>query len=69
MKGLGELLLLVSTGLVFVVYADAMTSVLDMPDVHVSNSSQECVEVINFAPEDNYSCENLPEIYNHVWVK
>ena len=55
--------------MVFVVYADAMTSVLDMPDVHVSNSTQECVEVINFAPEDNYSCENLPEIYNHVWVK
>lgn len=69
MKGLGELLLVVAAVLIFVVYADAMSNVLDMPDVHVSNSSQQCVNVINYAPEDDYSCENLPEIYNQVWVK
>lgn len=64
-----ELVLLIAAVLVFVVYADAMTGVLDMPDVHVSNSSEECVEVINYSPDDSYSCENLPKIYNHVWVK
>ena len=67
MKGLGELLLVVSAVLVFVVYA--MSNVLDMPDVHFSNSSQECVKVINYDENDNYTCEVLPTKYNQVWVK
>jgi len=43
--------------------------VIDMPDVHMSNSTGECVEVINYHPDDAYTCDNLPERYNHVWVK
>lgn len=39
-----------------------------MPDVHVSYSSDQCVKVINY-DELNYSCDNLPTRYNHVWVK
>lgn len=42
---------------------------ISLPDVHVSHSTGECVEVINWDPEDNYSCEELPSKYNHVWVK
>ncbi len=63
-----ELVILIAAVSAFF-YGDTLTNVLDMPSVHVSNSSQECVEVINFAPEDNYSCEDLPKIYHHVWVK
>ena len=39
-----------------------------IPDVHVSYSTGECVRVINYADTD-YSCENQPQKYNHVWVQ
>jgi len=42
---------------------------LMIPDVHVSNSTNECVEVINYHENDSYTCENLPSKYNKVWVK
>lgn len=38
-----------------------------IPDVHVSYSTGECVTVINYA-DTNYSCENQPKKYNHIWV-
>jgi hypothetical protein len=40
-----------------------------LPDVHVSYSTDECVKVINYAEGDNYSCENMPSKFNHVWVQ
>lgn len=42
---------------------------MSIPDVHKSHSTGECVEVINWDPEDNYSCEELPSKYNLIWVK
>jgi len=47
----------------------AMTSAAQMPDVYVSHSTGECVKVINYDERFDYTCENLPEKYNHVWVK
>lgn len=41
----------------------------DMPDVYVSNSTNECVKVINYDSRFDYSCETLPEKYNHIWVE
>ena len=41
----------------------------DSPQVHVSNSSNECVKVINYSKSDEYTCDNLPELYSHVWVR
>ena len=41
---------------------------LTIPDVHVSYSTNDCVEVVNWS-DTNYSCENMPNKYNHVWVK
>ena len=44
-----------------------------IPDVVVSYSTNECVEVVNYGSvvfgETNYSCENMPSRYNHVWAK
>jgi len=37
------------------------------PDVYVSNTTNECVKVINYGSD--YSCENMPTKYNKVWVK
>jgi hypothetical protein len=46
----------------------ALDAVLSIPDVYFSYSTNECVEVINYS-DDNYSCENMPSKFNHVWVK
>lgn len=40
-----------------------------MPDVWFSYSTDECVKVINYDKDDKYSCENLPNKFNHIWVK
>lgn len=42
-------------------------------DVHVSHSTGNCVGVTTyqgvFFDTGDYNCENLPEKYNHIWVK
>lgn len=42
---------------------------MTLPDVWKSYSTGECVKVINYVDDDNYSCENMPSKFNHVWVK
>jgi|TARA_R110002124_G_scaffold248260_1_gene413389 hypothetical protein len=54
-------------GLVAIFFA--LTTSLDIPDVLISHSTNECVSVINYTDEDTYSCENMPTKYNKVWVK
>ena len=48
--------------------AFAMSSALSMPDVHISYSTGECVKVVNYT-DDNYTCENYPSKFNHVWAQ
>lgn len=48
-------------------FAYALVTAARMPDVHVSYSTGECVRVINYA-DTNYSCEDQPQKYNHIWV-
>jgi hypothetical protein len=55
--------------IVLVVAVSCVDSVLDQPDVHFSNSTGECVKVLNYAEGDLYSCDNMPKRYNHVWVQ
>lgn len=49
--------------------AYGMVYALSIPDVMVSYETRQCVEVINYSDSTNYSCENMPSKYNHVWVK
>lgn len=42
---------------------------INLPEVQTSHSTGECVKVINYVESDEYTCENLPEKYHHVWVK
>lgn len=58
-----------SIGVLFGVWISLMGDVLDMPDVLISNSSGECVNVFNYNEDHVYTCENLPERYNHIWVQ
>jgi len=69
MKGLGEMFISVVASMAVFVYCTAFGGIIDMPDVHVSNSTGECVKVINYAEDDEYTCNVLPSKYNHVWVK
>ena len=48
--------------------AYAMSSALAMPDVHFSYATGDCVKVVNYTDE-NFSCENYPSKFNHVWVQ
>lgn len=44
-------------------------NITGMPDVHISHSTGECVKVVNYDERFNYTCENYPEKYNHIWVE
>jgi len=48
--------------------AYAGNEALKMPDVHFSYSTGNCVKVVNYTDEE-FSCENYPVKYNHVWVE
>ena len=63
-----EKMAVVIIGLLIAVGANLVMEMLDMPDVHMSNTTGECVKVLNYAEGDRYSCDNLPKRYNHVWV-
>lgn len=49
-----------------------IANLINIPDVWISYSTNECVLVLNYTENDaieNYSCNNLPSKYNYVWVK
>ena len=39
-----------------------------MPDVHFSYATNQCVKVVNYTDEE-FTCENYPSKFNHVWVQ
>ena len=49
--------------------AYAMSTALKIPDVKFSYSTDKCVEVVNYDERFNYTCENYPAKFNHVWVE
>ena len=40
-----------------------------MPDVYVSHSCGECLKVVNYDERFEYTCENYPSKYNHIWIQ
>lgn len=53
--------------IVFTAIVHAFNHYMGLPDVHFSYSSGECVKVVNYGT--NYTCENYPEKFHHVWVQ
>jgi len=47
----------------------AFLTAMELPDVWFSYSTGDCVQVLNYAQGDEYSCENLPKRFYHVWVE
>ena len=64
-----QILSAVAAGAATALFVYVCLGALDMPDVWYSYATGECVQVLNYAEGDNYTCENLPRKFNHVWVK
>jgi len=60
----------ISFGIVTVMFGGLIWAMAfsDMPDVHISYSTKECVAVINYG-DTEYTCDNYPKKYNHIWVQ
>jgi hypothetical protein len=55
---------------VLIVTWKALDAWASMPTVEVSHSTGHCERVIEYVePKRGYSCENLPNKYDHVWVR
>ena len=48
--------------------AYAISTNAALPDVHFDYASNKCVEVVNYDERFNYTCENYPSKFHHVWV-
>jgi|TARA_R110000851_G_C12708618_1_gene527034 hypothetical protein len=55
-------------GVLIGVTVNAIETAFEMPDALWSNTTNECVNVVNYDNND-YSCENLPSKYNKIWVQ
>ncbi len=71
--GLFYAIIVVGLLLVGLLFVRQVAEVLDRPQVWVSHSTGECVEVKDFKAEhegreSEWSCDNLPQRYEHVWV-
>jgi hypothetical protein len=42
---------------------------MKMPDVHFSYATGDCVKVVNYDSKFDYTCENYPKKFHHVWVE
>ncbi len=58
-----------TAGVILGFTVNAVETALDMPDAYWANTTNECVGVVNYTKNDEFSCENLPSKYNKVWVK
>jgi hypothetical protein len=60
-------------GIVLVIFVLTFLSIimnaLNTPEVYVSNATGKCVDVMNYVEGDNYTCENMPSKYTHIWVR
>jgi hypothetical protein len=61
----GALVGTVLTTFIFIIFTSVT---LERPDVHVSWDTKQCVKVINYGDAE-YTCDNLPTRYNHIWVR
>lgn len=73
MGRLGYLALFTAVGLLTVLVLHQFIVLLDRPEVHVSYSTGQCVEVVDHKAKHEgktspWSCDKLPETYERIWV-
>ena len=66
LKGIAATLLTICTVAVAIKITTDLTNI---PDVYVSNLTQECIKVLNYVEHENYTCYDMPSRYNQVWVQ
>ena len=52
---------------IITMFGVVLNKAMALPDVHFSYETGNCVKVVNYNQDDNYSCENLPTRFYHVW--
>lgn len=62
------LIVVALSAVLFVFFGNAVYTSIMLPDVHFDYKTKDCVRVNNYSPDDNYSCELLPQRYRFVWV-
>lgn len=63
MKSIIAIALISTAGMLY-----ALDYSFSLPDVHMSYETGACVEVVNYS-DTNWSCENLPSKFHHIWVE
>ena len=63
-----SLLVIASVVSITIGFGYAAYTAIMLPDVHYNYKTKDCVKVENYLPDDEYSCENLPKRFRHVWV-
>ena len=48
---------------------EKVSDITSQPDVWFSYTSGDCVKVINYKKQDNYTCQQLPKNFYHIWVE
>ena len=69
MKSMSDIVVYATACLLGAVCVFVLIGVLNTPEVQFSNTTGECVKVINFTADEVYSCDNMPAKYSRVWVK
>jgi hypothetical protein len=70
---LGYALMFAAAVALAVLVLNQFAALLDRPEVRVSYATGKCVEVVDHKAlaegrESKWSCDRLPESYEHVWV-
>lgn len=70
---LGYVAVFVAVAMLTLLVLHQFIVLLDRPEVHVSYSSGQCVEVVDHKAKhegkpSEWSCDHLPKSYEHVWV-
>lgn len=68
-KVMSNILFLLASSSLVVAVLYALVLNLNNPEVVFSYETSKCIKVINNSKNDFYSCDNLPDKYEHVWVK
>lgn len=73
MGRLGYVAMFVAVAMLTLLVLHQFIVLLDRPEVHVSYSTGQCVEVVDHkakheGKQSEWSCDKLPETYERIWV-
>lgn len=64
-----EIIIIICTIFISLLLILIISEMAKVPTVSTSYATGKCFKVINYDPDNSYSCNNLPKKYNHQYVK